>query len=161
MLRFPLLLAWFLLVSGMLKATPETVLLHGTEQNILLSSFMEVAKVKQPNVISALDIHAGKHNLTFEKIQGKLFHRGYYAEKTPLWFRFRLQNTDSVSHTYFFEVPYANIDSVQFFGFGAKENQASNLAGTCFPFQAREISSKNFIYKISLPAKTTRVFTYM
>ncbi|MFT5917828.1 MAG: signal transduction histidine kinase [Flammeovirgaceae bacterium] len=158
MLRFSLLLVWFFLASGVLKATPKMVLLHGNEQSVMLSSAMEVAEVTNSEVISATDIHAENHHLEFKKIQGKLFHRGYGAEKTPLWFRFRLQNTDSISHTYFFEAPYANIDSVQFFSFGNGGNHASNLAGTYFPFQTREIDNKNFVYKIRLPAKTSKSF---
>ncbi len=156
MLRFLLILTLISLASETLNAKPKAVLLHGNEQSVLLSSFMEVAEVRNAGNASAKDILTYYESIEFRKIEGKLFHRGYYAEKTSLLFQFRLQNTDSISHTYFFEVPYANIDSIQLFSIGELNNYASSLAGTCFDFQTREIDNKNFVYKIRLPAKSTQ-----
>lgn len=154
---FVVLILLFLAVPS-LFAHPNILRVSGNEEAVFLSPFMEVAEVENLNLESAEKVVENIGNLKFSKIEGESFHRGYYKDKKQLLFRFKLENNTADSKTYYFEVPYANIDSIQFFELGLSGSKKSNLSGTCFPFSKREIANKNFVYEIRLPANQTKQF---
>lgn len=91
----------------------------------------------------------------FQTIEKEFFHRGYFENKNPLWFTFKLQNTSQQPLSYFFEIPYSNIDQLQLFETNGTSLLAHIQTGTQFPFERREVEYRNFIYKITLAPNST------
>lgn len=159
---------WYLVIIGVflgfnvwadsltLSHFPQPLLLDVQTEQASLSAYCGVLMEEGEELtVEDLKVRDKSHFLPITK---KFYHRGYFKEKKPLWFTFQLKNTSAEPLSYFFEIPYPNIDQLQLFEERDSVLITRMLTGTSKPFQEREVPYRYFIYELKLPPQSLTAY---
>ncbi len=131
---------------------------------IILSS-----EIEKMNLGKSVFVYEDRLNtLDFETVSNPNFQQNFIQNKTDslnfsyspytYWFRFDLQNLDTQTKDWLFEVGYSHLDSIKFY-YEKNNTWTMKEYGDHLPFAARELFSRFFVIPLELaPEKNFRFY---